>query len=286
MDNISVSAVIVTYKPDLNKLVVLLKILETQVKKIVVVDNSDTLESELPSALTCVNNAILIALGENKGIAYALNVGYRYVIDEGANWVISFDQDSTPPSDLVSRMTNAIGTSNVPIHQIAPYYSMENNNTMVVEDNIEPSMEVITSGSLVSTEAYMTVGGYKDELFIDSVDTEFSWNLFQHGFSVYTYKGVIMDHCLGNKSHDVNLFGKRIMTITNHNYLRYYYMTRNALYISDMYKQAIGQHAVKYRYKGLKILLKVLIFEEDKLRKFKYIIKGYMDYKNHKMGKI
>lgn len=277
-----VSAVIVTYNPDLLNLNRLIKSIISQVFEVIIVDNSEkTIDL---SDYSSNSNVKVISFSNNLGIAFALNTGFKQAINDGANWIISFDQDSIPPNDIVSRLIAQISNSLYDIDLIAPCYYIKGNDYIFLDKCI-PVKEVITSGSMVRASAYKAVGGFKDELFIDSVDTEFSWNLLTHGFSVYMYQGIELKHQLGTNSRNINLFGLRIMTITNHNHIRYYYMTRNAYYVSNMYKNELGFHAINYRYKGIKILIKVLLFEKDKFRKCRYIIKGYKDFKNKIMGK-
>ena len=93
---------------------------------------------------------------------------------------MSFDQDSHPSSDYVDRFRKILGCMDNTIGQIGPLYTMKNRRNNISE-TIETCEEIITSGAFISKEAFSVVGGYKEELFIDSVDTEISWNLRVHG---------------------------------------------------------------------------------------------------------
>lgn len=80
----------------------------------------------------------------------------------------------------------------------------------------------------------------------------------------------------------IKIKGIRICKTTNHNYIRSYYITRNALYVSAKYPQT-----KKYYYPMiLKRIVKIVFFESDKIKKLHFILKGCMDFFNNKMGKM
>jgi GT2 family glycosyltransferase len=65
----------------------------------------------------------------------------------------------------------------------------------------------MTSGNIVNLDAYEKVGGWKDWMFIDCVDTDFCMNLHKHGYKVLRLNKVIMEHHLGDRTFP-KLFGK------------------------------------------------------------------------------
>ena len=82
--------VVVWYHPA-EKEVEALSLYMNDVERVVVVDNSETDNSVLCEQLP---NVQYISLGENKGIAAALNVGCNEAMKKGAEWVLTMDQDS------------------------------------------------------------------------------------------------------------------------------------------------------------------------------------------------
>lgn len=275
-------AIIVAYRPDVYELRRNVEFILPQVDYLYIVDNTEGF-SYLSSHFSHEKISILPLL-ENFGIAHALNIGTNEAIKKGADWILSFDQDSCPSMDYVRSFAKILNRDEGSIGQIGPLYTMKNRKKNTSE-SVQICDELITSGAFIRKEVFEAVGGYKEELFIDSVDTEISWNIRAHGYSVCVVNDIILQHNLGSNARDISVFGKRIMTITNHSPLRYYYMCRNAYYISDLYRSKLGKSAQRYRYKGVKLILKVLLFESDKINKIKSIIKGYIDYKNKIMGK-
>ena len=278
----NIIAVIITYKPNINELTRNVSIILPQVNHLYIVDNTERV-SELSCIFSNERKITIIPLLENVGIAKALNIGTNEAIKKGGDWILSFDQDSHPSSDYVDRFRKILRGLDSTVGQIGPLYTLKNRQNDTSE-TLQPCEEIITSGAFISKEAFTSVRGYKEELFIDSVDTEISWNLRVHGYKVCVANNIVLEHNLGNEARDIIVFGRRIMTITNHSPQRYYYMCRNAYYISQMYKGKLGKSAKNYKYKGLKLALKVLLFEAEKIKKINSIIKGYIDYKNNIMG--
>jgi len=60
-----------------------------------VIDNSEIPNSNIVDELCKFDKKVkYIACGENKGIAYALNLGATLAIESGADWLLTMDQDS------------------------------------------------------------------------------------------------------------------------------------------------------------------------------------------------
>jgi rhamnosyltransferase len=83
----------------------------------------------------------------------------------------------------------------------------------------------ITSGALLSLDAYREVGSFRAEYFIDSVDEEFCLRLRRHGMIVVCSRKPLMHHALGNaRKH--RLLG-RDWPQSHHATFRRYYIARN-----------------------------------------------------------
>ena len=121
-------------------------------------------------------------------------------------------------------------------------------------------------------------------MFIDGVDFEFCWNLKRHGYSIYQLNNVLMQHQLGD-SKEYSLWGKHLFYVTNHNYIRRYYMTRNSLYIRKLYSDIMPKPIVPF-LPGLISLFKIIFFEKDVYRKLRARRLGIKDFKKNKFGKF
>ena len=109
-------------------------------------------------------------------------------------------------------------------------------------------------------------------------------NLHKHGYKVLRLNKIIMEHHLGDRTFK-KLFNK-IYDCSNHNAIRRYYMIRNNLYIRDMYKDLYPDYCNKLIRIQKGQFKRVLIFEKDKFKKIKNMIKGYFDHKKGIKGKL
>ncbi len=56
---------------------------------------------------------------------------------------------------------------------------------------------MITSGSFVQLDILREIGGFKDELFIDSVDDEYCMRARDHGFAIIEATAFGTEHKIG-----------------------------------------------------------------------------------------
>lgn len=223
-----------------------------------------------------------IALKKNWGIAHALNVGFQEAKYIGANWVLTMDQDSELPSEMIGRYKHVVTTRPERLGLLCPEMNIYKGQGNKSNATIKKVDYALTSGSLVNMVAYDKTGGFREELFIDSVDFEFCLNLRSHGYVIYKVGDVLMQHQLGN-TREYKLLGFHLFYVTNHNYIRHYYVARNSLYLKELYPQYIKRKTIRPFWLSK---LKILLFEEDAARKLKAIKKGIEDYKKHKFGEF
>ena len=253
---------------------------KNEIDTIYVVDNSDDDVIRLKNT----KKIKYIKLLENKGIAYALNVGAKEAIKDGYKWLLTLDQDSKMTSDIVIQMKKYLENNNIKnVGLISPYQDIDATDD-VKKGEVEDMVEVMTSGNIINLDAYKKIGGFKDWLFIDCVDTDFCMNLHKKGYKVLRLNNIIMKHELGNlKVH--KLFGKEYPCY-NHNPIRRYYIVRNNLYINDMYKDLYPDYCAWLIRVQKGQVKRIIAFEKNKIQKLKMMYKGYKDYKNNIKGKL
>ena len=193
------------------------------------------------------------------------------------------DQDTFFKEDTITKMKKAIEENDVSkIGIITPWH----NTKLKIEkpsQRVDYPLEVMTSGNLVNLEIYKKIGGYKEWMFIDGIDIEYGLNLNKNGYKIMRLNNVVIEHNLGDIQYKDFLWEKDILC-TNHNYLRRYYMMRNYLYIRDMYQDYNKDYVSKIANQKRNILT-ILLFEKDKYRKIRNMIRGYFDYKRGIKGK-
>ena len=110
-NNVSgIFAGIVTYYPDFTKLGRLIDALENQVDMVIVFNNGGCLDSQLKDLFHATNHKIL-GCADNVGIAKALNEICHLALDAGADYVVTFDQDSAPGRDFVCELYGSMGSA-------------------------------------------------------------------------------------------------------------------------------------------------------------------------------
>lgn len=289
----SVAAVIITYNVE-NDFKERINKLKGKVNEIVVVDNGSKAETinmlkELEKEIT------IIYLEDNKGIACALNKGIKYSIEKGYNWILTLDHDSIITDNMIKNMLTCYNGLNnklkekvamlVPVHvEEKEYENASNINEEKASNSYKEVLTEITSGALTKAEMYKNVGMYDEKLFIDLVDHDYCLSLNKKGFKIIQVNNAILIHNLG-ESVKKKFLGLKMIP-TNHSPLRRYYMSRNRHYIWDKYKEDFPEWVSIDKRRFITENLKIVLFEDNKIEKFKYIKKGIKDYRNNIFGKF
>ena len=290
----SVSAVIITYNVE-NDFKTRINKLKGKVNEIIVVDNGSKAETismlkELEKEIT------IIYLEKNKGIAYALNKGIKYSIEKGYDWILTLDHDSIVTDDMIKNMLKCYEGFDqelkekvamlVPVHVEEKEYENNNiiNNEEVASKLYTEVLTEITSGALTKSSIYKNVGLYDEKLFIDLVDHDYCLALNKKGFKVIQVNSAVLIHNLGD-SIKKSILGLKMIP-TNHSPLRRYYMSRNRHYIWDKYKQDFPGWVLTDKRRFITENLKIILFENNKIEKLKYIREGIRDYKNNIFGEF
>lgn len=272
------AAVVVFYYPSDDNVKHIKKYLK-EVDKVYVIDNSDDDIIRMES-----NNKIeYIKFGENMGIAKALNAGADKAISDKFKWLLTLDQDSKITAENISDVKKFLeNTKEKNIGLVAPYQDIglpfEKSNK-----EYEEYIELMTSGSVLNLDVYKKIGGFKDWLFIDCVDTDYCLNLHKNKYQVLRLNNVIMKHNLGDLK--LHRFLGKTYDCFNHSPIRRYYIVRNNLYINEMYHDLCPdycEHLIRAQKGQAK---RILLFEKNKFKKLKMMYEGYRDYKRGIKGK-
>jgi rhamnosyltransferase len=228
---------------------------------------------------------------ENLGIAAALNQAARRAQALGFEWLLTFDQDSQPAPDLPASLVEAyrstpnaeklgmIGSNFLLEGTGLPFYQCAGADAVTIE---QPTL--ITSGSLLSLRVFSQLGPFREELFIDGVDSEFCLRLRRQGFKVVATCAPLMRHSLGQLSVHPLLWKRP--RITHHSAIRRYYMTRNAIVIARQYWRA-DRAWVRLSLKTLVVgFVGAMLFERQKLKKLGATILGAVDALRGRMGRV
>jgi len=273
----NLTGIVVLYNPD-EKVVENIKTYIYDLNLLYVFDNSKFKNSFVLNFVKENNKKMkYITLGENKGLGYAYNYVCNMAIEDGYNWILIMDQDSYFRNNDFKKMINVLEKDTnyfkKSVGILCPVIVYENENIdLVKKDEFEKILIGINSGSILNLDAYRKVGNFREDYFLDRIDFEYSLRLNRFGYHILRYRGSFLYHKLGNLEIK-NIFGFKIR-VTHHNSLRHYYMTRNAIDIVKNYFFIFPGHCL-YEIKSIFTdMIKVLLFEKDKLTKIKMIFKA------------
>lgn len=280
----NVDCVCVVYNPDKVRLFQCISSVCSQVNKVWIIDNSDY-KVDFSDILTINENINIYSLGENKGIAFALNYGCKLALQNEADWLLTLDQDSIIPKNMISSYLDVIEEQQeLKIGIICcNIRCCRNDSSNSKYNEILDQKLCWTSGSLMNLACYKMTNGFNDDLFIDGVDFDYCYSIRNIGYKIIKNCKVVMDHKLG-ESEDYKLFGCHLFYVTNHNHIRWYYIVRNSLWISYKYSDVFPEAKFSY-YNICKYLGKIIMFEKNKVDKIKAVYRGYKDFKYRRFGK-
>jgi rhamnosyltransferase len=277
-----VAAVVVTFHPDPG-LVTRLASLLTQVGVIVVVDNGPC-PADLPADddPTLQNRVEIIANSENRGIGTALNQGLRRAKQRGFSWALTLDQDSSPLPNLVAAGGRAFEAYPEPERLAAIGAAMVGAAVGGSPDrNHAPTAAyrrmaaVITSGTLQSIPAWERLGGFREDYFIDCVDTEFCLRARSRGLEIIQATEPALGHRIGVPTRKWVL--GRWMIPTNHSPLRRYYVTRNRISFWRKYARSDGRFVAEDMRQSVREWVGIAFAESDRPAKLRAILAGFRD---------
>lgn len=270
---------LVLYKPNSNEIKKIAQYMN-YVEKIYIYDNSETSSLKIITEITSKTNFQYYFNGENDGISIAYNKMAEDVVNDGFDFFLALDQDSTiAQTSFSSALKSLSSTDNVAIYAMNTIL-----NSRLITDTNRKLTDIsfaITSGSIFNIRIFIDNGGYDENLFIDGVDREYCLRALKNRQKIKLLNGINLYQQLG-QGH-ANLLG-----IYEHNPLRNYYIYRNRFYVIRKYPYYFkGFKIIKFLYLScLKQILSIILFESDKLKKLKYLYKGYSDYKLNIGGKI
>ena len=267
-----IAGVTVLYNPK-KDLVENIKTYSQQLDCLYLIDNSYNDNSKL---FKKIPNAVYIANHENLGMASALNKAISLSIENGFKWLLTMDQDSYFKKDELEKLINKIINNKDDL--VAIFSPLHDTGSKYLHTNLSEKCPVVmTSGNIINVDIANKVSGFKNWLFIDGVDHDFCLNIQKNGYKIKLFSDIKLNHNLGQLK--IIKFFWKSLEITNHNHIRRYYITRNRLYLNDLYKNDFPLFCKQELKYTLKENVKILLFETDKLKKLRYSYMGKRDYK-------
>lgn len=286
MESVNFVAGIVTYNPNLNILKQNISAVSKQVSKLYIVDNHSSNINSIKDVVADYDKVELIVRNDNEGIAKALNILCRKGYSIGASWILTLDQDTIIPSNLIEEYSMYISYPDVGLIGCHIVDRNIEGQLLSVSENDYPRT-IITSGSFTNLSVWNKIDGFCEKLFIDGVDHEYCFKLRLYGFKILRIANVNINHAVG-KSKLVN-FRSQKMQLYGESPLRYYYMHRNNMYLLREYRnfflEPYKYGIISYIYSTLVYIYLMLKYEDSGLLKLRMIIKGYIHGIMNRYGK-
>jgi rhamnosyltransferase len=279
MNKMKVCAIVIWFNPTQKNWEVIQKYLSF-VDKCIIVDNSNKDNSFLINKK--FKKIVYIPNLDNFGIAKALNIGCKKAKSIGFNWVLTMDDDSffdKKNYDNYLREVKKIIKEDKKAVSFSPNFS-KNKSSPFSKVN-----RIITSGNLIKLSVLNSIGYYREDLFIYEVDIDLSYRLFNQGYKLYELHNIQMHHNIFDSPLKLNLFFKEYNIRKKDSPESKYYLLRNGLLMNKEYFNIRKNEFFKYYFFPLRLLIKIILFEEKKIKKLKYFFRGYIDFKKRRFGK-
>jgi rhamnosyltransferase len=196
-----------------------------ETSSVIVADNTtDAHARENVRRITAEAGAEWLPQDGNRGTGGGLNAGFALLADRGHATAVAFDQDSIPGPGCIAALRKAAGErprtavvgSNwrdaarpeVPSRHLVggagfrPWF-----RRAAAEVDLDDVAFVISSGSLFDLVAWRELGGFREDLFLDLVDTEYCLRARAAGWRVRVAADAVLQHNRGAKQ-PVRRFGR------------------------------------------------------------------------------
>lgn len=276
-------SIIVTYFPQIDQVNGMILELQATNLNVIIFDNTpDTNQRNY------INNEKTYILGNgcNQGLSLAFNqsIDFALLKSDNTEGFLFFDQDSIIEKNKIMQLLSDyffLIDKKYPVGVLGAYpYNPKNNlfynvlplhNQKIDLTDYITVEYVISSFSLVPLSTIKKIGKFDDKLFIDLVDSEYSYRCTKNDLYNIVSKKVAFSHTIGEKTGSI--FGLRRFAISSPP--RNYYQARNLILVGKDY----GWHTyalIHVSKRFIQILLSAFYSGQLTLR-LKYFSQGVFD---------
>jgi rhamnosyltransferase len=253
-------------------------------KKLYILDNSEQQHAEWELLSKQIGDHVeYIYYGSNEGISKRLNTAAHKAIQEGFEYLLTMDQDSSFPEGAFDKFLNEI--ENCSIQHVAQFGV--NSDPVHLKESAVPLVidSLITSGTILNLSVFKLVGAFDEKLFIDFVDVEYSLRCACKGYVNVMFLNVIMNHSIGFKKMGRSFKNFKKTPRILHAPIRAYYIIRNGLYLLFKVKHVSKEAKHKILFQHMKLLKNDFLYNDRLIDVYKYALLGVYDFLKNKMGK-
>lgn len=278
-------AVVITYFPD-DDISSRLHRIQRQLPSIIIVDNASSKHCLSILKKFSVSPKIkLLENSENAGIAKALNQAASLAIESGFSWILTLDQDTIIHEHMFDELTAIYKSGGYSSPLIGSNYWDTLRSKQFIECTPQSGLTfieqrtLITSGTLMRLDLFESIGSFREDYFIDSVDHEYCLRARANNFSVVI-------SCKNLMSHSIGMTGSRTsrFQVFEHPPARKYYIARNTLVTLKDYFTREPIWAIRQLLRLAVEFTSIILFEQDKKNKAYAFMRGIRDGLKNKMG--
>lgn len=283
-----IAATVILYHPANNTLQNI-QSYSSAVEKVFVFDNTEGEQSTIEEALLKDSKIQYYHDTQNRGIAERLNQAAQKAVEDGFDWLLMMDQDSSFDENAIQLYIDCIkkypDCTNVALFGTNYGRNKQVSSSTVIEKEVN---SMITSGTMLNLKLYPVIGQFDEALFIDAVDVEYCLRAKTKGFSVIQLMNIFLQHELGKMVHRASI--KTMFLVKKykelHSALRCYYIYRNNLYLQEKYKDFDRKVMKDIDGCAMSHLEKGVFYGRNTKELIKYLIKARRDFKQNRMGKF
>jgi rhamnosyltransferase len=234
----------------------------------------EEIKESLITNLPPESKLIHMGTGTNAGMGKALNAAVQYAQENDFTHILTMDQDSRFEEGAFSNY----------IQQVA---SVQDDAVMAFSPNtfqMETPDWFITSGTIHPLSVFDKIGLFREDFFIDAIDTEYSFRIKKYNYKTLHFLNIHMDHRMGNVIVTPFLWGK--LTTPNYSAVRTYYIVRNYIVLRRLYDNRFQFFPKCLTSYFLWRPINILLVEKDKWNKLKKILLGILDGLRLKTGEF
>jgi len=276
--------VVILYHPETSALIEHLQTYLPVLDQVLILDNSESPTPNLAASLSSLapNKIQYQFFGENRGIAERLNQAVETAHALGFRYLLTMDQDTGFQPDQMLQYWQKVQDNQ--LDKVVQFGANCQPDFTPISDIPQQTNNLITSGSILDLSIIDQIGTFDEQLFIDFVDTEFSFRVVEKGFRNILFADIVLQHRIGYLKMGRSLKNLKSSARILHAPIRVYYILRNGLYL--LFRSPFVKGAQrKLLMSNMKILKNDLIYHNQIWAVYSNVMRAIYDFVFGKMGK-
>ncbi len=286
----NVWAGIVTYNPNIDRLIENIDSICEQVAQVIVFDNGSNNINDISRISEKYNNLLLISSKKNRGLAYGLNLICKKATELGVDWILLLDQDSISQKNCMKLFAEYYDLEKAAILCPVMFDSRRRVRIPQKRNGYSEIKECIQSGAVYNVDILQELGFFDEWYFIDYIDYDYCISVRRNGYKIYQINSLILDQEASTIEpvycHDVLMKFAKMLNLDFFAKLSYrpiinpwrsYYTARNRIYF--VYKNHDMLNMPLEKIKGIFINIRNIIRIRNHIGTATSIYRGVLDGK-------